>query len=56
MPCLSTGMLGIPGMLAFTSVAMGAWSRIRLGHHTISQALAGSALGVLIFLLALVIR
>jgi hypothetical protein len=53
MATLLTGVLGMQGMLAFTSVAMVAWSRIRRGRHTFPQALAGSALGVLIFLLAL---
>lgn len=53
MATLLTGVLGMQGMLAFTSVAMVAWSRIRLGRHTIPQALAGSVLGALIFLLAL---
>ena len=56
MATLLTGVLGMQGMLAFTSVAMVAWSRIRLGRHTIPQTLAGSALGVLIFLLAMAIR
>lgn len=53
---LLTGVLGIQGMVAFTSVAMVAWSRIRLGRHTISQALAGSVLGTLVFFLALAMR
>lgn len=53
---LLTEMLGMEGVLAFMSVAMVAWSRIRLGRHTIPQALAGSAMGVLIFILALVVE
>lgn len=56
MATLLTGVLGMRGVLAFTSVAMVAWSRIRLGRHTIPQALAGSALGALIFILALAMR
>lgn len=53
---LLTGVLGIQGVIAFMSVGMVAWSRIRLGRHTIPQALAGSAMGALIFILALVVE
>jgi prepilin signal peptidase PulO-like enzyme (type II secretory pathway) len=35
-------------ILALPAVAVVAWSRVRLGDHTLAQALAGAALGALV--------
>ena len=39
---------GPPLLLALPAIALVAWSRIRLGDHTLAQTLAGAALGGLV--------
>lgn len=43
-------VIGVRGMWAATPVLMVAWSRVYLGRHTLSQTLAGSILGALVFI------
>jgi membrane-associated phospholipid phosphatase len=48
-------LLGASGSPILLIIPLVAWSRVRLGRHTLGQVLAGSAVGASVFLLALAI-
>ena len=48
-------LLGASGSPILLIIPLVAWSRVRLGRHTLGQVIAGSAIGASVYLLALAI-
>jgi membrane-associated phospholipid phosphatase len=48
-------LLGASGAPILLIIPLVAWSRVRLGRHTLGQVIAGSAVGVTVYLLAFAI-